>query len=55
MTSNMIVPTLMLDGRTVASHGAPFEQALTLTQGDHRVWVEADGYEPSPAVEFHVH
>jgi penicillin-binding protein 1C len=44
----------VVDGRTVAEHGAPFEQMIRLEPGHHRVHVEADGMEPSLVVEFRV-
>lgn len=44
----------VLDGDSVAVHGAPFEHVAALTVGSHRVWVEADGIGPSEVVAFEV-
>jgi penicillin-binding protein 1C len=45
----------LVDGKLVGARGAPFEQPLALTAGQHRAWVEADGMLASEAVEFSVH
>jgi len=45
--------TLVVDGRTVATVGPPFEKVLRLSRGKHEVWAEA-GSMKSRRVSFEV-
>lgn len=40
----------VLDGRVVGTEGLPFERAVPLSPGQHRVWVEAQGRRSEPVV-----
>jgi len=48
------VVRFVVDGAVRGVRSAPFEQSISLSVGTHRVWIEADGFGASEAIEYHV-